>query len=136
MNEVREAIYERLAADATLTGLLSAPTAIYHQVAPQSAAAPLVVFNKAAGTPNWQFGGAHVQGDVWLVKAIDRGTSASRAEDIAARIDAVLTDAPLAIDGGVLLGVWRESDVDYLEIDGGDQWHHVGSQYRLLSQPS
>lgn len=136
MNPVRGAIYARLAADTTLTGLLSAPGAIYHSTAPQTAAFPLIVFQRLSGLPVWQFQTAHHQSDAWLVKGISRGSSASPAEDIAARIDAVLTDAPLVVTGGVLLGVWRESDVDYDEIDSGETYHHAGSQYRLVTQPA
>lgn len=136
MNEVRRAIYSRLAADATLTGLLSAPDAIFHGTAPQTSAFPLVTFQRLSGLPVWQFQTAHYQNDVWLVKGISRGSSASPAEDIAARIDFVLTDAPLTITGGVLLGVWRESDIAYDEVDAGRKYHHAGAQFRLVSQPA
>lgn len=135
MNPVRSAIYARLAGDATLTGLLSSATAIYHQVAPQSAATPFIVFHRQAGDPVWQFDGAHVQHDLWLVKAIDRASSASRAEDIAARIDTILTDAPLAVTGRVLLAVYRESDVSYPETSDGGTYRHEGAQYRLQTTP-
>ena len=136
MNPVRAAIYERLAGDAALTGLLSTPTAIYHQVAPQDAATPFVVFQRQAGDPRWQFAGGLVQSDVWTIKAVDRASSASGAEDIAARIDAVLTDAPLAITGRVLLAVYRETDVEYPETSDGATYRHVGAQYRLQTSPA
>ena len=136
MNPVRGAIYSRLAADATLTGLLSAPDAIYHGTAPQTALFPLVVFQRLSGTPDWQFAQAHIQDDVWLVKAISRGSSASPAEDIAARVDAVLSDAPLAVAGRALLAVYRISDLDYDEVESGETYHHAGSQYRLVTQPT
>lgn len=136
MNPVRAAIYTRLSGDAVLTGLLSAPDAIYHRTIPQTGGFPAVVFSRQSGTPGWQFAGAHIQDDVWLVKAVSRGSSASPAEDIAARIDAVLTDAPLAVTGRLLLAVYRQSDVDYDEVDAGERYHHVGSQYRLVTQPA
>ena len=136
MNPVRAALYARLSGDAALTGLLSSPTAIYHQVAPQDAATPFVVFHRQAGDPIWQFDGAHVQSDLWTCKAVDRGASASRAEDIAARIDAVLTDAPLAVAGRDLLAVYRESDVSYPETSDGDTYRHEGAQYRVETSPS
>lgn len=136
MNPVRAAIYERLTGDATLTGLLSSATAIYHQVAPQSAQTPFIVFHRQAGDPGWQFAGAHVQSDLWTVKAVDRASSASRAEDIAARIDTVLTDAPLAVTGRDLLAVYRESDVTYPETTDGATYRHEGGQYRLQTSPT
>lgn len=136
MNPVRGAIYSRLNGDATLATLLGAPGAIYHRTAPQTATFPLVVFSKLSGVPTRQFARAHIQGDIWLVKGISRGSSASPAEDIAARVDTVLSFAPLAITGYILLAVYRESDVDYDEIESGETYHHAGSQYRLVTQPA
>lgn len=136
MNPVRAAIYERLTGDDTLADLLSLPTAVHHQVAPQTASFPLIVFHKQAGTRDWQFGQAFIQWDVWTVKAIDRGPSASAAEAIDAQIDVVLSHAPLEIEGGVLLGVYRIQDVDYVETDAGATYRHVGGQYRLGSAPA
>lgn len=136
MDEVRRAIYSRLSGDAALTALLSAATAIYHGVAPQTAGFPLVVFSEQAGVPVWQFQGGHYENDVWLVKAISRGSSAGAAEDIAKRIGALLTDAPLAITGEVLLGVWREGKVAYSETESGETYWHAGHLIRLISQPA
>jgi hypothetical protein len=135
VNATRRALYERLAGDATLTGLLSVPDAIYHQVAPQSAAAPFVLFHKQAGTPGWQFAGAHIQSELWLVKGVDVGPSAGRAEDIAARLDELLTDAPLTVAGRLLLAVFRDSDIDYSEQHGADTWRHCGALFRVATQP-
>ncbi len=136
MNPVREAIFDRLVGDATLTALLSSPTAVHHQVAPQTEATPFVVFNKQAGTPMWAFGGPALQNDLWQVKAIALGSSASDAEVIAARIDVALTNAVLVITGSTHLYLRRESDVDYPEQDGADTYRHCGALYRLISEPS
>ena len=136
MNPIREAIYGALITDGDLTGLLSEPDAIFHQKAPQSAAFPLIVFHKQSGTPDWQFAGAHLQNDLWAVKAIDRASSAGRAEDIAARIDVVLTDAGLPVIGGSLLYLRRASDIDYPETEGADTFRHCGALYRVVTEPS
>jgi hypothetical protein len=131
MNPVREALYAALAGDAQLNNLT---TGIHHQTAPQNAATPYIVFNKQAGTPDWAFQGDPIQSDVWQVKAIDRGPSASTAEDIAIRIDTVLTDAALNVDDHAHLYLRRESDIDYPEQDGAETYHHVGALYRLLTE--
>lgn len=133
MNETRRAIYERLNSDATLDTLT---TGIHHAVAPQTAALPVVVFNRQAGTPTWQFAGAHIQSDVWQVKAVDKAPSASRAEDIAARIDALLTDAPLEVDDRIVLAIYRESDVEFTETSDGQTYHHIGALYRVETEPA
>lgn len=130
----RTSLYARLSGDATLTGLLSGPAAIFYQVAPQTATFPYVILSKSAGTPDWQFAGAHVQTEIWIAKAIDKASSATRAEQIAARIDALLTDQPLTVDGGIALAVYRESDISYVETSGADTFRHDGAQYRLVTE--
>lgn len=136
MNPVRAAIFAVLNADATLKALLSAPTAIYHRVVPQNATLPAVVLSRMAGTPEWQFDSAHIQTDVWLVKGVAKGSSSTPAEDIAARVDALLTDAVFTVTGRTLLGIYRELDVDYEEVTSGEVYHHVGSNFRVVTAPT
>lgn len=133
MNAVRQALYAALAADAPLTGLLSSATAIYHQRAPQDAETPFVVFQKQAGNPRRTFTDAYAI-ELWLVKAVDRGSSANQAEQIAAAIDALLDGATLAITGQTPMSLRRDSDVDYPEDDGAETYHHAGGVYRLFTQ--
>lgn len=131
MNDVREALWRALSDDDDLTGLLSNPGAIYHQYAPERSGTPFIVFSKSSGTPQWSFAGDPIDHDVWLIKAIDRGGSASAAEDIAREVDRILNRADLDIDGRATLHVLRQSDVDYAEIDAGRVFHHVGGLYRI-----
>ena len=137
MDPVRAAIYARLSGDATLTGLLAAPGNIFHSIGPQTAAFPLIVFNEAAGTRVLQFAGAHIKNDLWQVKAIAAGSSATPAEDIAARVDVLLDNAVLAITGREHLYLRNESDIPaYPEQDGAESFWHVGAYYRLWTQPA
>ena len=132
MNEVRAALYE------TLSGGASPPTAatgVYHRRAPQGAEPPYIVFFKQAGTPVHTFTNP-LSSELWTVKAISLGSSSSTAEAIAAEIDAVLHDADLSINGHDHLYLRRESDIDYGEPDGADQYQHVGGVYRLYTEPS
>lgn len=133
MNPIRQAIYQRLQGDATLDALTAG---IHHAVAPQNAQMPAVVFNRQAGTPQWAFDSAHIQSDVWQVKAVDKNASASRAEDIAKRVDELLTDAPITVDDHTLLAIYRESDVEFLETADGLTYHHVGALYRVQTTPA
>jgi hypothetical protein len=136
VNPARQAVYEHLAADTTLTGMLADGTGgIYHQRAPQDARTPFVLFSKQAGSPGWDFDGAFVQGDVWLVKAVDQGASATTAETIAARIDVLLNPAVgMMLSTGEPVAVLRETDVDYVEddTDADRSYRHTGAQYRLV----
>lgn len=136
MNPVRQAIFGVLNGDATLKALLSTPTAIYHRVVPQNATLPAVVFSRMAGTPEWAFDSSGLQNDVWLVKGVAKGATSSPAEDIDARVKALLTDASFTITGRVLNGIYPELDIDYEEVTAGEVYHHVGSQYRVVSEPA
>lgn len=136
---VRRAIYGKLAGDTTLNGLLAAPPvnyskSIFHNIAPGSARFPYVLFQKQAGNPTEAFGDpSAIDTDVWLVKAVDRNTSADTAEAAAARIILLLNDAALSISGGTLLYLRRQSDVEYPEEIDGQMYVHVGSQFRLVT---
>jgi hypothetical protein len=135
---VKRALYGRLAGDTTLNALLASPAAgysksIYFQVAPDNAAFPFVIFQRQAGTPTDAMTrpGA-LENDVWLIKAVDRSTTADPAEAIAARVQALLNDATLSISGGTLLYLRRQSDVEYPEVTNGIQYKHAGALYRLV----
>lgn len=136
---VRRALYGRMAGDTTLNSILGAPAAgyakaIYHQQAPAGAPYPFVVFQKQSGNPTEAFTDpSAIDTDVWLVKAIDRSTSADQAEAAAARITALLNDAPLSISGMALLYLRRQSDVEYPEVTDGQTYQHVGSLFRLVT---
>lgn len=135
----RRALYGKLAGDTTLNNLLATPPAgysknIYHQEAPANAQYPLVIFNRQSGVPTESFGDpSALENDIWLVKAIDRSTSADVAESIASRISVLLNDAALSISGSTLLYLRRQSDVEYLETADGVRYPHAGSLFRLIS---
>ena len=135
---VRRALYGKLAGDTTLNNLLGTPPSgysksIYYQHAPEGAAYPLVVFSKQAGTPTEAFADPSAyESDVWMVKAIDRDTTADDAEAIQARVAVLLNDATLSISGATHLYLRRQSDIDYSEVTSGVVYQHAGSLYRLV----
>ena len=62
-----------------------------------------MVFFKQAGTPTEAFGDpAAFDTDVWLVKGVDKDTSADTVEAIQARIQVLLNDTTLSISGAEL----------------------------------
>lgn len=134
----RRAIYGKLAGDTTLNNLLGAPApgyskAIYHNLAPGNANFPYVLFSKQSGVPTEAFGDpAAMDTDIWLVKAVDKNTSADTAESAAERIKALLNDAALSISGATHLYLRRQSDVEYLEETDGVRYQNVGSMFRLV----
>lgn len=134
MNPLRDAIFDLLAADAALTGLIGANN-VWHRKAPRDATEPFVVFSKSAGRDEYTFGGRAFEPQLWLVKAVDRSRSASVAENIAARIDTLLTDANLSLSSGSVLYVKRDTHVDFGEQDGADAYQHVGGIFRITTAP-
>lgn len=136
---IRRSIYGKLAGDSTLNALLATPPAgfsksIYYQLAPQSADFPYIVFQKQSGIPTEAFGTpAAFDKDAWLVKAVDRGTSADVAESIQARVQALLNDASLSISGSELCDLRRFGDVEYSEQMDGVQYKHAGSLFRVVT---
>lgn len=134
MNPVRQALYELLAGDSSITDLLSGPGAIYHERAPQTAETPFIIFSKQSGRPAWTFR-KPLNFEYWLVKGVDRDGSASVTEDVASAIEELLNGAELTIDGMDHLYLARESDVDYPEADGGETYRHTGASYKLVTNP-
>ena len=135
----RRAIYGAMAGDTTLDGLLASPPtgyahSVYYQVAPDEADYPFVIFNRQAGTPSYALGGKTHEAEVWLIKAVDRSDTADAADAIAARLNALLTDASLSISGATQLYLRRESDIDYAEVVDGVTYRHAGSNFRLISK--
>jgi hypothetical protein len=131
---VRQALYQKLNV-ASVTGLLANGSAsLYHAVAPQTAAFPLLVFSKQAGTQVNVFGDEAYQEKLWLVKAIARGTSSSVAEDIDKAVFDLLNFGTLTITGATTMFVARESDVEFVETSGDTQYRHVGGIYRVTYQ--
>jgi uncharacterized protein DUF3168 len=140
---VRRGLYGKLAGDTTLNNLLaSAPSgyskSIFYEQAPATATFPYVLFSKSAGTPTYAFGGskAALDEDVWLVKGIDRNTTADIADAIADRLNSLLTDAALSISGANHKYLRRMSDVTYPEVTDGVQYRHAGALYRLITEPT
>lgn len=132
MKELRAALYAHLIADTALMAL--ATGGAHHQEAEQGARPPYVLFEQVAGAPDWTFGGAPMDEARWLFEGVCMGGDAGPAEDIAARLDAILNDAALTITGERLLCLRRASMVDYPRRDGADRYYHSGAIYRVVTQ--
>jgi hypothetical protein len=129
MKAIDTALYGRLTTDPTLVGL--GITGVFRSLAPQGQALPYVIFGKQDGIDVYTLtrrAGREVR---YLVKAVVRGLSRSGAEDIAARIDILLTDQPLTLVGLTTTYIRRTADVDYTEDAHGVLYQHVGGIYRI-----
>lgn len=134
---VRQSIYQKLNVS-SVTGLLGSGSAsLVHAVARPTSAYPLCVFNKQSGvTDSLTFSGDHMDNELWLVKGIAKGTSASVAEDIDKACFDLLHFGALSITGAEDLFLSRESDVSFPETQGDTVFFHVGGLYRLRYQDS
>lgn len=137
----RRAIYGKLAGDTTLTNLLATAAsgfskAIYHFEAPQDVAFPFIIFSRSSGVPTGTFSKPSAyETEVWMVKGVDRSSSADVVESISARVAVLLNDASLSIaGGGNLMYLRRESDIDYAELADGVSYRHCGSLFRLMAE--
>jgi len=149
----RRALYGAMTSDGTLRNLLAAPApgysnGIYYQSAPDTAAFPLVIFNKQAGNPTEAMHDpTALDSEIWLIKAIchqgddqPAGVTATSAADdaeaIAERLRVLLNDATLSLAGGAThLYLRRQSDIDYQELATGETYVHCGSLFRLVLDP-
>lgn len=134
MDQVRRALMTRLAGETAITTLLpDGADGIHHRLAPVDAAEPMVVFQRTSGSDlTGTFGPDRWEGQMWLVKGVAQGESASVAEDLSDRIDNLLHDNMLPVAGQVVHWLRRESRVDFEEQDGQERWHHAGGLFRLI----
>jgi hypothetical protein len=129
--QVRIGIYNKLNTSSVTSLLAAGSASLFHEVARPGAAFPYIIFTKVSGVPILRFGGNAMDNQIWLVKAVDRSESASRAEDIAQAVDTLLDFGTLTVSGAINLATLRESDVDYPEVDGDQVHRHHGSRYRV-----
>lgn len=132
MNSVRTAIAEVLENDAQLA--LLAPAGVHWSIAPQGIEPPYVIFQKQAGTRTYTFGGPPMLNEVYLVKGVG---DPFQAEAINERCLTLLDGVVLVVnDRELLLRPMPEDDVDYVEVDSGEAYQHVGINYRVVTEAS
>jgi hypothetical protein len=129
---VPAALLAALRADATLAGLM--PDGVWLDLAPPGLERFVIVsLLDHRDVPTFE--GRAIEDGLYLVKAVARATSADAVQAAAAAIDARLEDGDLTIDGFVLMTMYREAVIDYLETVNDDpagvQYAHRGGRYRI-----
>lgn len=130
--QVPNALYEWLSADETLGALLSAADAIFPEEAPEGTEYPFIVYQQMSGVVERAFRGNKARNQIWLVKGICRGGDPEPAEAIDRRLETLLDDASLPLEGRRLIGLLREADAPGHEIDGGELITYRGGLYRVV----
>lgn len=137
--EIDNALVARLSGDATLMALV--PDGIYFDDAPQGkrnfALCALVEALTPAtmGDPQARRSREDCE---YIVKVVMLNGSNANARQAAARIDQLLEDAPLTINGFTCLSVHRVRRIRDTEVDSVDatiRWQHRGGFYRIVAAP-
>ena len=130
MNELWQALYNRLTGAAAITAQLSSGTAVYDTQAPAGAAYPLIIFQQQAW-PVETVDPRRREDAYVLIKAISPNSFAE-AGRIDAAIDAALDGKLLTVAGHVNIWCRRTEQIRYLETDpAGKNYYHAGGIYRI-----
>ena len=136
-NEWDIALHGLLTGSTAITDHLASGTAgVHHELAPQNADHPLVVFNHQAETTVWTFDKIAYENLLYEVKAISIGESFASAGTIDAAIASVLNDGTPSVTDYGLLYARRESGVRFPEVIEGQRINHRGGLYRIWLAPA
>jgi hypothetical protein len=127
----RQALYQKLNVASVTTLLPNGSAGLVNEHAPEDVSYPVCVFWKSSGVAVNVFGKEAFRDQLWGVKGVCRGNSASPAEAIDKAVYDILNFGSLTITGGTLLSMIRESDISYPETDGDQTYKHRGGLYRL-----
>jgi len=132
---VESALIAQLSGDAALHALM--PDGVFIDLAP-SGRTRFVIVSLEIHHDNYQFRSAAFEEATYLVKAVERSTSPSNANDAAARIHELLEDVALTIDGYTHMVTERLERVVYTDVDPENQdtrWQHRGGRYAVWVSP-
>lgn len=99
-----------------------------------SAAEPYLIFFEQADTDVYTLKQRAFQRHPYFIECVDRGSSAQRAQNILARVDALLNDAALSISGRTTMYLRREQTIERDEEVSGVTYQRVGASYQWWSQ--
>lgn len=132
MKDLETALTTKLEADTGGAGLMTFVTGVYNLVAPNSATHPYLVFQKVVGTPAYTLGLRIAVGYLYQFRIIGEGGSKATLLDALARLDTLLTDQVLTVDGSAAWKIRRQADMpDVAEMDGGKLYLQVGATWQI-----
>ena len=133
------AVAATLTADATLMALMT--DGVFRDVSP-AGSTNVVIISKQADERAYSQSGMAYEDFTYLVKAVSKGTSGTRANQAAARIKVLLQDTTLTISGYSLMRISQsegEGAVEYQEVDPDDsdaRWQHRGWLFDVMVSPT
>ena len=128
---IHQAIVDLLLADAALAALL--PDGVYMESGPDGATRFAVVA-WLDGHNDRMFGARAIENGLYAVKAVTLGDVARNAA-AEARIDEVLDNAVLMVEGYAPMIFLNEHPIRFKEMDAGDVsiiWYHGGAEYDVV----
>lgn len=126
---------DRLSGAAGSLGTLGV-SGVFRRKKPAGAAAaePYLVFLQLDDRDSYTLKQRAFQRHPYFVECVDRGSSAQRAQNILARVDALLNDAALSISGRTTMYLRREQTIERDEEVSGITYQRVGASYQWWSQ--
>jgi hypothetical protein len=137
--EIDNALVQRLQNDAQLMAML--PNGVHFDEAPQDSE-HFALVSLVEALNRSQLGDAQARRAAeqceYIVKAVMLNASSANARQAAARIDTLLEDTPLTINGFTCLEIYRLRRIRDTEVDSVDasiRWQHRGGYYRITAAP-
>ena len=132
---IDNALVALLGADSTL--LAAMPNGVYLDEAPPGSHRFVIVsVIEAADVPT--FDGRALERVLYLVKAVGLSSTSPDMRAAAARIDALLEDQPLIVEGYEWVDMYRTDRIRMPEVDDLNpalRWYHRGGHYRVTMAP-
>lgn len=129
---VRRGLFNALSGASSIKALVG--DRIYYDQAPAGAQYPYVIFSKVPSGAKIRTlkPGASIRRDIWLVKGVDRNSSADVVDEIADAIDALLDESTFTVSGKTVLDIHLYGDVSFPEPDGDQLYRHAGGNYVVV----
>ena len=138
-SEVDAAVVAKLVADTGSGGLMTLMTdGVFIDVAPNGKT-KFVIVSLAAHDDEYMFNGCAFEQSLYLVKAVDREESGLTVKAAAIRIQTLLHDVALSIQGYTHMLTRRTARLRFTEVDDIDpniRWQHRGARYEVLVSPN
>lgn len=130
MNEVNQAIFQKLQAGTALTALLAGTASIYHLQPPDNTSMPYVIFNLQGGgdenmTPS------RMKNLLYFIRGYS-SASAAAAGSIDTQVDTLFHGGTIGVNGWNPFWLNREADLENIEnLPSGEKVYMAGAFYRL-----
>jgi hypothetical protein len=131
-----EWIYAALKANTTLCGVIGGTAAprIYHEIIPQSADLPSVVYQMMTSIDENAIGARGPTVQQWQVKGVAQGQTYNALRTVADQIDVALHRVHgTATTAGIVTASERIEEVMYGEASDGREYRHLGGIYRIYA---